>query len=475
MTGTALSFPQNDGLRLALSAAEQIGYTLFGRIRALGLYRHTRDGDRLILPTMPPLVLSDGERAYYVIYPLDPINLPVKMGEIDRACSDLSQAIGLPVRVKRQAMLGGIAIPLSLAVSLIPVPNGNGLPSLAEFDLSSRPAGPLQMFLGQSGTGDPLWRALPDFVHMLITGTSGSGKSSLIRSILASLLLHATPDELIVRLIDGKQMEFNFWRDAPHVVGGVASSVREATFSIQEVVKEMDRRQALIASAGMLDFSDYNRTASRPLPRLLVAVDELAMFWLSGGRRSGFYVQLIDVATRARGSGIHLFVATGLPHSDTMDAGLKASLETVISGHHTEGASRAAFKSPVAANLPMLPGRMVAANLPGHRGFIQFQAPRIDGDLLRQIAARVSGKPIPDSQALAIRSCTSQAEQDVYQAVQELGYFTVSDVYDRLRGKVLHGEVQSIGYRWHSLGWLEKRREGKVQRSYPTDQMAAAF
>jgi DNA segregation ATPase FtsK/SpoIIIE-like protein len=245
----------------------------------------------------------------------------------------------------------------------------------------------------------------------------------------------------------------------------VAWKMNEAINAIRAVVREVDRRQDLFASTGVLDLVGYNKkNAGAPLPRIAVFVDELQMFWLSGGRRSSFYVDLIDVAGRARGSGVHLFVATTTPQSEVMDSMLKNNLETKISGHQGRGGSMATFGNGVAAELPMVPGRMVA-RLPGKRGLTYFQVPFVDEDQLSLIAAHVAGqggeRPIVID-AKRTDLSLSPDEQIVFDVAMKLnGNVTVGRLWGTLNGKVAWHTLNTILVDWRAKGLIEARMNGR--------------
>ena len=439
-------------LQLFNQQISEIGRSLLQAMFNLGLKRETKHGPWPVLFSNV-LTLKD-QMAVFVV---DAKRLPVSIGDIDRADvkRTLAAASGYSVAstegfTVRDPSGRNWRFGYSLVVRLRPS-HDSRLPTRVPFSLNDMPAGDLMLFFGQ-GMAGPLWIPLHNLVHVLLTGTSGSGKSSLYRALIASLVLRSTTDELRLVLIDGKRTEYAFWSNAPHLIDDVAFNLNGATNAIVNLQREVERRLALFVKSAVLDLDGYNRLhPDRPLPRIACFVDELLMFALKSGRRSWFYTTLIDVAGRARGAGVHLFVATTSPQAEWMDSALRNNLETKISGYADNGSSMATFRSNAAASLPIIRGRMIG-KLPGTHGLTIFQSPFIGEDELRAISSGVGESTpavaefehielSPDERAVLDVLLTPKPEGTA-------GHYTDREMFSLVRGRVSWHRLIAIGQAW---------------------------
>lgn len=147
----------------------------------------------------------------------------------------------------------------------------------------------------------------------MIAGSTGSGKSVCINSILLSLLYKSSPEEVKLLLIDPKVVELAFYQDIPHLAAPVVTDPKEATMTLKWSVEEMERRYQLFAKAGVRDISGYNRKAEQKdkLPYLVIVIDELADLMMVSPQDVEEYI--CRIAQKARACGIHLLVATQRP------------------------------------------------------------------------------------------------------------------------------------------------------------------
>ncbi|GAK12975.1 DNA translocase FtsK [Geomicrobium sp. JCM 19039] len=187
---------------------------------------------------------------------------------------------------------------------------------------------PLAVALGLDITGHPSVIDLNAMPHGLIAGSTGSGKSVCINSILLSLLYKSSPDEVKLLLIDPKVVELAFYENIPHLAAPVVTDPKEATMTLKWSVQEMERRYQLFASAGVRDIKGYNRKEDKEehLPYLVIVIDELADLMMIAPQ--DVEESICRIAQKARACGIHLLVATQRPSVDVITGLIKANIPT---------------------------------------------------------------------------------------------------------------------------------------------------
>ncbi|GAK30301.1 cell division protein [Weissella oryzae SG25] len=194
---------------------------------------------------------------------------------------------------------------------------------------------PLKVPIGKSVSGEVVKMDLAKMPHLLIAGSTGSGKSVAINSILASILLQAKPSEVRLMLVDPKKVELSVYNDIPHLITPVVSDPRKAALALKKVVAEMDRRFKLLAEAGVRNIAGYNKqideannkadgTIYQRMPYLVVVIDELAdlMITVAGEVEPA----IVRIAQLGRAAGIHLIVATQRPSVDVITGLIKANV-----------------------------------------------------------------------------------------------------------------------------------------------------
>jgi S-DNA-T family DNA segregation ATPase FtsK/SpoIIIE len=214
----------------------------------------------------------------------------------------------------------------------IEVPNTNSsvvrLRALLEADAFYKSAAPLNLALGRDVSGNPLIADLSRMPHLLIAGSTGSGKSVCITAIAACLAMNNTPEELRMVMIDSKMVELIRFNGLPHLYGKVETSLERILGVLRWVVVEMEHRYRLLESAHARDLDAYNRKISRKddgvtLPRIVVLIDELADLMMSAPDQTEH--NLVRLAQMARATGIHLIVATQRPSTDVVTGLIKAN------------------------------------------------------------------------------------------------------------------------------------------------------
>ena len=165
--------------------------------------------------------------------------------------------------------------------------------------------------------------------HLLVAGTTGSGKSVFINTLLASILYKFSPKQLKLILIDPKMLELSVYNDIAHLLTPVVTEPKKAIIALKWVCKEMERRYSLMNEEGTRSLEGYNQKASEALPYIVVFIDEMADLMMTAGKEVEHYVQRL--AQMARACGIHLVMATQRPSVDIITGSIKANFPSRIS------------------------------------------------------------------------------------------------------------------------------------------------
>jgi S-DNA-T family DNA segregation ATPase FtsK/SpoIIIE len=278
----------------------------------------------------------------------------VKVSQISNLAKDLARSLStISVRVVE-------VIPGKSTVGL-EIPNesrelvtlGEILRSKAYEDLNS----PLTLALGKDISGNSVVADLQRMPHLLIAGTTGSGKSVAINAMVLSLLYKATPDEVRLIMVDPKMLELSVYEGIPHLLCPVVTDMKDAANALRWCVAEMERRYRVMASLGVRNFAGYNRKvraaldqgkpisdpffsqtdvetgevqgrALEPLPQIVIVIDELADMMMIVGKKVEELIARL--AQKARAAGIHMIVATQRPSVDVITGLIKANIPTRI-------------------------------------------------------------------------------------------------------------------------------------------------
>ena len=187
----------------------------------------------------------------------------------------------------------------------------------------------LPIALGKSISGNPIVGDLSSMPHLLIAGTTGSGKSVCINTIILSLLYRHTPEKCKFILIDPKMLELSTYEGVPHLLCPVITEAKKAASVLGWVVKEMESRYRLMTREGVRNIDGYNSKHKLPMPYIVVVVDEMSDLMLVAGKEIENYIQ--KLSQMARAAGIHIIMATQRPSVDVITGTIKANFPTRIS------------------------------------------------------------------------------------------------------------------------------------------------
>jgi len=193
-------------------------------------------------------------------------------------------------------------------------------------------SGPLMAWLGLDISGKPQYVDLAKMPHLLIAGSTGTGKSVCLNVLLASLLLRSSPNELRMILIDPKKVELNHYESIPHLLTPVVTNMRDASAVLTNIVREMETRYELMGLARARNLRDWNEARARagqpPMPTVLVLIDELAdLMMVSPAEVEDAIIRL---AQKSRAVGIHLVLATQRPSADVITGMIKANVPSRV-------------------------------------------------------------------------------------------------------------------------------------------------
>ncbi|MFV0481402.1 MAG: DNA translocase FtsK 4TM domain-containing protein [Campylobacteraceae bacterium] len=255
----------------------------------------------------------------------------VKVSKILTLQDDLAMAL-MAQTIRIQAPIPG------KDVVGIEIPNKNietiYLKEILESDIFNKSSSPLTIALGKDIVGNPFVTDLKKLPHLLIAGTTGSGKSVGINAMLVSLLYRNSPDTLRLMMIDPKMLEFSIYNDIPHLLTPVITQAKQAIIALSNMVSEMERRYQIMARTKTKNIESYNEKvksdkSAEPFPYIVVIIDELADLMMTSGKDVEVYIARL--AQMARASGIHLVVATQRPSVDVVTGLIKANLPSRIS------------------------------------------------------------------------------------------------------------------------------------------------
>ena len=257
------------------------------------------------------------------------VRTKVRVNKIASLADDLALALAAP-RIRIQAPVPGHSY------VGIEVPNEEmalvALRDLLESEALKKNTNALRFALGKDVTGHPINTTLENMPHLLIAGTTGSGKSVCVNAILTCFLMHNTPDDLRMILVDPKRVELTGYNGIPHLLSPVVVEIDRVIGALQWMTREMDKRYHMFAQVGSRNITDYNAKMKlqgmKKLPFLLIVIDELAdLMMIAPGETEQTITRLAQLA---RATGIHMILATQRPSVDVVTGLIKANFPARI-------------------------------------------------------------------------------------------------------------------------------------------------
>ncbi len=335
----------------------------------------------------------------------------------------------------------------------IQIPNPNreaiSLRELLESDAYTRSASKLTFALGKTIHGEPYMADLATMPHLLVAGSTGSGKSVGLNAILTSILYRATPDDVRMIMVDPKRLELGMYEDIPHLMTPVVVEPKKAANALRWAVREMEERYKTLAAYGVRNIEQFNRNVravlesgevpeegkpNRPLPFIVVVVDELADLMMVAGNE--VEESICRLAQMARAVGIHLILATQRPSVDVITGLIKANLPARISFRVSSKIDSRTILDSNGAEQLLGQGDMLFLP-PASSRHIRLHGPYISEQESARVASflRKQGKPVYDE--------TITEEERTNN--QELLY-EKDDLYDEAARIVVQAGQVSISY-----------------------------
>ena len=250
----------------------------------------------------------------------------------------------------------------------------------------------LPIALGKSISGYPIVGDLSSMPHLLIAGTTGSGKSVCINTIILSLLFRHTPEKCKFILIDPKMLELSTYEGVPHLLCPVITEAKKATSVLGWVVKEMESRYRLMTKEGVRNIDGYNTKHKLPMPYIVVVVDEMSDLMLVAGKEIENYIQ--KLSQMARAAGIHIIMATQRPSVDVITGTIKANFPTRISFQVTSKIDSRTILGEQGAEQLLGKGDMLYMS--SANKIIRIHAPFVSDDEIEKINSSLKSQADPD-------------------------------------------------------------------------------
>ena len=329
----------------------------------------------------------------------------------------------------------------------IEVPNQNletiYLKEILESEVFKNASSPLTMALGKDIVGAPFVTDLKKLPHLLIAGTTGSGKSVGINAMLLSLLYRNSPQTLRLMMIDPKMLEFSIYNDIPHLLTPVITEAKKAITALANMVAEMERRYKIMSQTRTKNIESYNEKmkseGGEQFPYIVVIIDELADLMMTSGKDVELYIGRL--AQMARASGIHLIVATQRPSVDVVTGLIKANLPSRISYRVGQRIDSKVILDQMGAESLLGRGDMLFTP-PGSPGVIRLHAPFASEKEIETIVNFLKEQQdvIYDEKFLAEEGSSAGSAAGV------LGEDELDELYEEAKEIILSEQKTSISY-----------------------------
>jgi S-DNA-T family DNA segregation ATPase FtsK/SpoIIIE len=304
----------------------------------------------------------------------------------------------------------------------------------------------LPIALGKNISGVPVTGDLSSMPHLLIAGTTGSGKSICINTIILSLLYRHPPDKCKFILIDPKMLELSTYEDIPHLLCPVITEAKKAASVLGWVVKEMENRYRLMTKEGVRNIDSYNTKHKLPMPYIVVIVDEMSDLMLVAGKEIENYIQ--KLSQMARAAGIHIIMATQRPSVDVITGTIKANFPTRISFQVTSKIDSRTILGEQGAEQLLGKGDMLYMS--SANKMVRIHAPLVSEDEVEKINNHLRSQEEPDyvEEILNFKNEKEMGENIINNGEKDELYTTALDII-KSEGKASTSFLQrklQIGY-----------------------------
>ncbi|BAW59101.1 DNA translocase FtsK [Helicobacter pylori] len=370
----------------------------------------------------------------------------------DLAMTLCAESIRIQAPIKGKDVVG-IEIPNSQSQTIY-------LREILESELFQKSSSPLTLALGKDIVGNPFITDLKKLPHLLIAGTTGSGKSVGVNAMILSLLYKNPPDQLKLVMIDPKMVEFSIYADIPHLLTPIITDPKKAIGALQSVAKEMERRYSLMSEYKVKTIDSYNEQAPNngveAFPYLIVVIDELADLMMTGGKEAEF--PIARIAQMGRASGLHLIVATQRPSVDVVTGLIKTNLPSRVSFRvGTKIDSKVILDTEGAQSL-LGRGDMLFTP-PGSNGLVRLHAPFATEDEIKKIVDFIKAqKEVEYDKDFSLEESRMPLDTPNYQG---------DDILERAKAVILEKKITSTSFLQRQL------KIGYNQAATITDELEA--
>jgi len=366
----------------------------------------------------------------------------------------------------------------------------------------------LPVFIGKNASGDPLISDLTTMPHMLIAGTTGSGKSVAINALIMSVLMTQRPDHAKLILVDPKMVELSVFKDIPHLMCPIVTDMQQAELILEWATTKMDERYELLAEAGVKDIASFNRLGKEEiyrrfqptteeekaqipthLPYIVIVIDELADLMMTSGKEVEHH--LSRLAQKSRAVGVHLVVATQRPQANVVTGLVKSNLPCRMAFRVASRMDSRIVLDQNGAEVLLGEGDMLLLP-PGCSKLVRAQGTYIEEDELRAVLQDLAGKAKPEfhhelqrlrpttsegggerdplfDQAVDIIVETQRGSVSLLQRRLEVGYSRASRLVDQMAAAGIVGEYKGSQAR-EVLLTQEEWEQIRKQRDHDLDE-----
>jgi len=302
---------------------------------------------------------------------------------------------------------------------------------------------PLTIALGKDIVGKPFVTDLKKLPHLLIAGTTGSGKSVGINAMILSLLYKNSPDQLRLLMIDPKMLEFSTYNDIPHLLTPVITKPKQAIAALNNMVAEMERRYELMAESRTKNIENYNekikKDSGEHFPYIVVIIDELADLMMTSGKDVEF--SIARLAQKSRACGIHLIVATQRPSVDVVTGLIKANLPSRVSYRVGQKIDSKIILDQMGAESLLGRGDMLFTP-PGSTGLVRLHAPWATEQEIETIVEFIKAQRAPNYD----KSFLVEEPQNSASGSSSESYEELDELFEEAKNVILTDKKTSISY-----------------------------